>query len=431
MATPSEPPEPWKAAGLVPAPEPNPLLRRRSDYRLVRTLLSLQHTGATGLLRVDAEGVLTIVYLRDGHAVFVEGGLPADSLGRLLVQRGTISEAILAQVEEERMAMQGRFRFGAVARRMRLIDAESLRAALRDQVGNKLARCLHWEHSQHVFIPTDHEVEALPDGVLAMEPLLLAGVTRHFSDERMRDVLDAFRHDTAELAGETRRIADRFGLDAAQRSDLGHVGACGTVGALLGKLGKHRPELSHLLVALALADQLKAPEAIAPDESGPFKVDDVARRVTRVPLGTALPAEGSPRRTPLREAPHLPGKEKLLADSAFLQGKELLRAKEYGAAADAFREASNLRPNILEYALFAAWSAYLSMGRPEKWRNLLVELCERTLMQDRHLAFGYHVQGQLAYEARELEQAREALARALELDPNDDEARRLMLKLSN
>ena len=124
-------------------------------------------------------------------------------------------------------------------------------------------------------------------------------------------------------------------------------------------------------------------------------------------------------------------KEKLLADSAFLQGKELLRAGEYGAAADAFREASNLRPSALEYALFAAWSAYLSTGRAVKWRDMLVELCERTLAQDRHLAFAYHVRGQLALETKDSATAREALRRAVELDPQDDEARRLLSRLSN
>ena len=78
----------------------------RSDYRLVRSLLTLQRQRATGTLKVDAEGVLTVVRFRDGHPVFVEGGLPADSLGRLLVQRGQISESTLAMIEDQRMLLQ-------------------------------------------------------------------------------------------------------------------------------------------------------------------------------------------------------------------------------------------------------------------------------------------------------------------------------------
>lgn len=431
MASPPEPPKPCQAAGLVPAPEPNPSLRRRSDYRLVRTLLSLQHSGANGVLRVEAEGVVTIIYLRDGHPVFVEGGLPADSLGRLLVHRGTISETTLAQVEEQRMLMQGRLRFGDVARRMGVLDKDALRAALRDQVGNKLARCLHWEHSQHVFIPEDHDREPLPGDVLAIEPLLLAGVRRHFSQERMRGVLSTFFHDAAELGGDPVRIAKRFALDETQRDDLASIDGVSSIASLLRKRSSRQVAVAHLLVALALTDQLKAPDAVAPEESGPFKVDDVARRVVRVPVRATTTAEAVPARPELREVPALPGKEKLLADSAFLQGKELYRAGEYGAAADAFREASSMRPNALEYALWSAWSAYVSIGRPEKWRDILVALCERTLVQDRHLAFAHNVTGQLSLEVNDLDRAREALSRAVELDPQDDEARRLLSRVLN
>jgi hypothetical protein len=71
------------------------------------------------------------------------------------------------------------------------------------------------------------------------------------------------------------------------------------------------------------------------------------------------------------------------------------------------------------------------MGRVGKWREMLVELCERTLNQDRHLAFAHHVRGQLALETKDVGTAREALRRALELDPDDEEARRLLERCLN
>lgn len=426
MASLPEPPDSSEVAGLVPAPEPSLVLMRRADYRLVRTLLSLQHTRASGALRVDAEGVLTVVYVRDGHPVFVEGGLPADSLGRLLVQRGMISESELALVEEQRMLMQGRLRFGEVARRMGLLEAESLRAALHDQLRQKLARCLHWERSQHVFVPQDHGYAAGDDSILQIEPVLYAGITLHYPLERVRDVIAPFWHEEIELRGDPGQIGEYFELDETERSLLAQLDGTCSMRELLGESGADRDRCGHLLVALALTDQLELPEPIAPEESGPFVIEDLPR--IRRDGESARPPSARP---PMREVAPLPGKEKLLADSAFLQGKELLRAGEYGAAADAFREASNLRPSALEYALFAAWSAYLSMGRAVKWRDMLIELCERTLAQDRHLAFAYHVRGQLALEEKEISLARDSLRRALELDPQDDEARRLLARFSN
>jgi hypothetical protein len=426
MASLPEPPDSSQLAGLVPAPEPSLALLRRADYRLVRTLLSLQHTRASGALRVDAEGVLTVVYVREGHPVFVEGGLPADSLGRLLVQRGKISESILAQVEEQRMLMQGRLRFGEVARRMGVLEPEALREALHDQVREKLARCLHWERSQHVFVPQDHGYTRGEDSILQIEPVLYAGITRHYPLERVRDVISPFWHEDIELRGDPVQIAQYFELDEVERELLAQLDGTCSMRQLLGEAGPYRERCGHLLVALSLTDQLELPEAVAPEESGPFIIEDLPR-IRREGDSQRPPSI----RPPMREVSTLPGKEKLLADSAFLQGKELLRASEYGAAADAFREASNLRPSALEYALFAAWSAYLSTGRAVKWRDMLVELCERTLAQDRHLAFAYHVRGQLALEVKDAGLARESLRRALELDPQDDEARRLLARLSN
>jgi tetratricopeptide (TPR) repeat protein len=446
MASKSEPEGPSPAAGLVPAPEPTPALAHRSDYRLVRTLLALQHAAATGMLRVESEGIVTIVHIRAGHPVFVEGGLPADSLGRLLVRRGTISESTLAMVEEERMLMQGRMRFGEVALRLGVLKTDALRHALREQVRGKLARCLHWERTQHVFVTGDIKHEPLPDGPLAMEPLLLYGVTHHYSLERIRQLLGPVLLSPVELWATRDEIEARLELDERGKRLLAFAHTACSVDELLRGSGPEQLQIGQLLTALALFDQLRMPEPEAPEKSGPFVIDELPRagRARGSLRPSAGPDDSGPvssmdaasvaahaKQPPFGASVDLPGKEKLLADSAFLQGKELLRAGEYGAAADAFREASNLRPTALEYALFAAWSAYLSMGRVGKWREMLVELCERTLSQDRHLAFAHHVRGQLALETKDVGTAREALGRALELDPDDEEARRLLERCLN
>lgn len=441
MASQPRPPEAPPPAGLTPSPEPSPGLQHRSDYRLVRSLLTLQGDRATGTLRVDAEGVLTVVRLRDGHPVFVEGGLPADSLGRLLVARGQLSESMLAQIEEQRMVMQGRLRFGEVAKRLGAIEGDALEAALLDQIRAKLSRCLHWERSQHVFQAEDHGIAALKGEPLDMEPLLLAGIAKHFTAQRVQDVLAPTWHEPLELRSDFQWVAERLGLDAEDRQLFAEMRKATSIGQLLCGPAYRKPRMSQLIVALALTDQLRMPELETPEESGPFIIDNLERiprpKSTRSPSSAPAPTAVGKielvRRSmpPIQEVGTLPGKDKLLADSAFLQGKELLRAGEHGAAADAFREASNLRPGAREYALFAAWSAYLSTGRAKKWRDMLVELCEKTLEQDRLLAFAHHVKGQLALEVNDLMTARDAFNRALELDPSDEEAKARLTKLSH
>jgi len=441
MASQPRPPEAPPPAGLTPSPEPSPGLQHRSDYRLVRTLLTLQSERATGTLRVDAEGVLTVVRLRDGHPVFVEGGLPADSLGRLLVSRGQLSETMLAQIEEQRMVMQGRLRFGEVAKRLGVLPEEVLDAALLDQIRAKLARCLHWERSQHVFQAEDHGIAALPGEPLPVEPLILMGISLHFTAQRVQEVLAPTWHEAVELRSDFQWVAERLGLNEEDKQLCGEIRKATSIGQLLCGPAYRKPRMSQLIVALALTDQLRMPELEVPEESGPFVIDNLERtprqKSSRVPSQSVTPSavakielvRGS--MPPIQDVGALPGKDKLLADSAFLQGKELLRAGEHGAAADAFREASNLRPGAREYALFAAWSAYLSTGRAKKWRDMLVELCEKTLEQDRLLAFAHHVKGQLALEVNDLATARDAFVRALELDPADDEAKTRLMKLSH
>jgi Flp pilus assembly protein TadD len=53
------------------------------------------------------------------------------------------------------------------------------------------------------------------------------------------------------------------------------------------------------------------------------------------------------------------------------------------------------------------------------------------LAQDRHLAFAHHVRGQLAFESKDIGTAQESLHRAVELDPEDEEAQRLLDRLKN
>jgi tetratricopeptide (TPR) repeat protein len=298
---------------------------------------------------------------------------------------------------------------------------------------------LRVERTQHVFVSGEVKVEPLPDGPLDMEPLLLHGVARHFSIERIRTLLKPALNERVELWGRRDDIEARLQLDADQKKLLADALLAPSLDLLLRGQGQEQLRIGQLLCALALFDQLCMPEPEAPEKSGPFVIDELPRRRSVPPSyrpgqASSSAVAGTPEEEARRnalESSELPGKEKLLADSAFLQGKELLRAGEHGAAADAFREASNLRPNALEYALFAAWSAYLSTGRAGKWREMLLELCERTLAQDRHLAFAHHVRGQLALESKDIGTAQESLHRAVELDPEDEEAQRLLDRLKN
>jgi tetratricopeptide (TPR) repeat protein len=462
-------------------------MRHRGDYLLVRTLLRAQAAQLTGSLTVVGEGVTTIIRLRHGRPVFTEGGLPADSMGRALVRRGVLTEAEHADVVAERMASQGRLRFGDMAVQLGILDPDVVRDALLEQVRDKVLRCLSWERSEHQLVTGGHDREALGNDSLELEPLILRAVRRHFSASRVEDVLAPAWANRVEFAQPVEVLAARFLLDEEDIQRLRDIPQIPTVGVILAGPGplSRSPHAAQLLCALALCDQLSMPELEAPEESGAFLLEDftmdfresdpraveddddpvqgspgaandasgAGRDVGKTPFDRPLPRTPA---EPLREDPPTgkvvarvqlkrrsrpsirevaaPGVEhrnrhKLLADSAFLQGKEMLRTGEFSAAADALTTASELRPGAREYRLFAAWAAYLASGRSEEKRTSLRQLCEDALEQDGQLAFAHHVRGQLALADRDHDTARSAFRRAVELDPRDTDAIRVLERI--
>jgi hypothetical protein len=60
--------------------------------RLIRALLALRAARRTGVLDVRGEGIQTFVYLSEGVVVFAEEGTGGETLGRLLVRQGVLTQ---------------------------------------------------------------------------------------------------------------------------------------------------------------------------------------------------------------------------------------------------------------------------------------------------------------------------------------------------
>jgi len=410
---------------------PKHALSHRWDYRFARTMLELQAREWTGAVEVYAEGVCTTLYLHEGRPVFVGGGLPADSLGRVLAQRGWITEAQLTEVVEHRMSIQGRRRFGEVAAELGILDGPALATALDEQVRDKVMRCLHWEHGEIALHPAAQDAERREGVPLSVEPLLLSGVRLHYRSARAQSVLEPFLNRPVVLRATRERVAQRFQLSLETVAVLDAALEARSIGAFLGALRDGRLAATHLLCALALSDQLSQPAPMLRDATraaGPTH----AQRETHAQADNDQFDADSSRPPPDAEghgASVVPSRDKLMADSAFLQGRELLRVREFAAAADAFKTAESLRPGAREYALHAAWAAYWAGDRNPRWRARLEAQCRGALHQDRHLAFAHHVLGQLALEDGDHDTAREELGRALELDPSDHVAAETLTRL--
>jgi CheY-like chemotaxis protein len=67
---------------------------------LPEILIDLAERAETGILEIRAAGVCTSIHLHQGSPVFAEGGSLQDTLGRLLLRRGKISESEYVRVIE-------------------------------------------------------------------------------------------------------------------------------------------------------------------------------------------------------------------------------------------------------------------------------------------------------------------------------------------
>jgi tetratricopeptide (TPR) repeat protein len=109
---------------------------------------------ASGILEVRREGVTTLLYLDEGEPVFAESSALAETLGRVLLLEGKLTEAQYAEVVRrmtESIVEAEPMRFGEVAVALGFVHPITIQEALSSQVRRRLLACVgpgpqirHW-----------------------------------------------------------------------------------------------------------------------------------------------------------------------------------------------------------------------------------------------------------------------------------------------
>ncbi len=109
---------------------------------------------ASGILEVRREGVTTLLYLDEGEPVFAESSALAETLGRVLLLEGKLTEAQYAEVVRrmtESIVDAEPMRFGEVAVALGFVHPITIQQALSSQVRRRLLACVgpgpqirHW-----------------------------------------------------------------------------------------------------------------------------------------------------------------------------------------------------------------------------------------------------------------------------------------------
>jgi tetratricopeptide (TPR) repeat protein len=154
-----------------------------AETPLPRLLLELHGAGVSGELRLRSGRVEKRVALARGVPVQVESGLPRESLGALLRERGLLSTEDEARIADHVNRRGAREEAALLA--LKLLGPRELLLALRDAARRRLLDCFAWSDGEFVFesgtVPPEETRSA------GLDPLALAvdGIALHWSRERV------------------------------------------------------------------------------------------------------------------------------------------------------------------------------------------------------------------------------------------------------
>jgi tetratricopeptide (TPR) repeat protein len=408
------------------------------------------------VLEVRAEGVCTRIALRAGSPVFAEGGALRETLGRMLLRHGALSEADYVRVIErmtERLMESETTRMGEVLVELGLLTPAEVFEALSTQVREKIVSCFRWDRFLHAFEPS----ETLPDELLAypcppLETLLLSGLRAHFGPERLEPLLAAHAARRPALAAEVAALAARFQLTPAEQRLVRSIDGARTVTALRAAAPLDAVHAAQVLAALALTGALRwddgasAPAAAQPPAASGVRPAPASPAPAPAPVPSASahpapdsPASADPAATELSLArmrhklAHAsrgaldPRSVALDAERAFRQGLGLLQQSALPGALRAFGRACALQGDEPEYRMYEAWTEVLA-ARDDAARALArakAGACaQRVLARDADSVRAHTILGQLAAASGEVEGAERHFRAALRTAPDDRDATR-------
>jgi len=415
-----------------PDAEPNASVDRRG---FAAVLLDLAERAETGVLEAHAGTVTTRIYVQRGAPISVEGGSLRDTLGRLLVRTGALSERNYERVIQrmtENLIDNEHQRMGEVLIELGLMKPVDVYHALSQQAGEKIVEAFAASRVELAF-------EAAPELSTAIEPLavppfpalLVECVKRHFGPDEQNALLmpitDArlrLRNPAPELrlSGDDARVAAALGrassvgeLWRSNESARATLAALVLTGALVPQAGGSAPAASSKPVARI---------ALVKRRSADFARDVVTRRKQHpAARAGATAAEDD---TPTASTARLDeSKSRLEAEQIFQHARKLVEREKFIEALAALQHVVALQPSEPEYRMYEAWTSYLSSRVTQRIARAKAIACARKMVEaDPRAAKPHTILGRLLLDDGDSTSATRELELALVRDPNDEDAKK-------
>jgi hypothetical protein len=388
-------------------------------------LAALYRRSETCVLDVEASGVATKIYVVKGLPAFATNGTIGDTLGRLLIRMGRITEE---QLEEAVEHLIGRYqgankRIGEVLVELGMITPHEVADALMIQTREKILSCFQWTDPRYTLARDDSFVKKIPRFDCQVPPLILEGIRRYYDVSRIERVLGSLRSRFVELAGAASDIAEKFGLGPGDRRLLEKLDGSRIAAMLHEGADGDRLAAGQFLAALISSGALEI-------RVGPKREAVEIEKRTEAPipwhLRPASRTDGEGPVAPLEvEEKQAHPVRTLWAEASFKMGRRLARENP-AAALDKLKKAVELRPEAIEYQMLLAYVEYrLAKAAEDRTRFAAIakKLASEALRQDTKVASAHSILGHFAKLEGKLEPALDHYKRALALDPRDKEAK--------
>ena len=202
----------------------------------------------TGCLRIQRDGTQALIYFRTGNVYTATAPEARPRLGDRLVGAGHITEEQLAATLAYQRSLPQPRRIGELLIERGMIDRETMRTYVRDQIADSVAAALSWASGEWRFSPGEQVSEDVPLD-MSVADLLMEGARRLEEFEIIRARLgsmDAIVDFSPEGQADLSLTPDEWSM-------LTHIDGRSTVAEIAGDAGYGQFEAARIIYGLLTA----------------------------------------------------------------------------------------------------------------------------------------------------------------------------------
>ncbi len=383
-----------------------------------RILHNLYTLRATGLLHIEHNELKKVVYIRNGYPIFVRSNMVREFLGQMLVRTGHLSDEQLR--ESLAAAKETGQRHGTALIQMGLLTPHQLNEILRDQVVGKLLDIFSWPNGSYRFVQAREFKQNVTSIDLSPANLILQGLRGYAGREQLQKILEPLLDKYLQEAENPLYRFQEIELSDADQRILNDCLGGKTLRDTLKRYTLSRKEVEPLLAALILTGILvgrQQPVAEQREEPGSAEPEDLRSKrenflkdyawMMEQDYFTLLGVSESEGREQVRKSYY--NLVKKYHPDRFFEQDVLLDLKDKVNAL--FQRISDAHETLVDAKARARYISDLK-GETKKTTTSLETILEAETAFQRGMVF---------FRVKKYQEAEQAFAEALELNPNEAE----------